>query len=103
MNINALTAVHIRQIRESLNYTEKYVASFLNISISTYSKLERGLINFTLEKLQKLSECFNMSIFDLIPINKKGVDNNINDDKINNLTKQIVLLISNEILHVKNL
>jgi transcriptional regulator with XRE-family HTH domain len=46
----------IRKIRESKDYTQEYMAQQLNISQNVYSKLERGEVKITTDRLTMISE-----------------------------------------------
>lgn len=46
----------IRKIRESKDFTQEYMAQQLNISQNVYSKLERGEIKITTDRLTLISE-----------------------------------------------
>jgi transcriptional regulator with XRE-family HTH domain len=46
----------IRKLRESKDFTQEFMAQQLNISQNVYSKLERGEIKITTERLTLISE-----------------------------------------------
>lgn len=46
----------IRKIRESKDFTQEYMAQQLNISQNVYSKLERGEVKITTDRLTMISE-----------------------------------------------
>jgi transcriptional regulator with XRE-family HTH domain len=46
----------ILKIRESKDYTQEYMAQQLNISQNVYSKLERGEVKITTDRLTMISE-----------------------------------------------
>jgi transcriptional regulator with XRE-family HTH domain len=53
-------ARNIRLIRELRNYDQRYVAKALNISRSTLSTWENGLIEVRIESLIRLAEIFGL-------------------------------------------
>lgn len=57
----------IRSMREQCNWTQEDMAEKLNMSISGYSKIERGETKVNLQRLQQIAEVLNINIFDLIP------------------------------------
>ena len=57
----------IRSMREQFDWTQEDMAEKLNMSISGYSKIERGETNVNIERLQQIAEVLNINIFDLIP------------------------------------
>lgn len=52
--------IKLRQIRKNCGFSQKDVASKLKISIGTYSKIERGDIQLTVDRLLSLSDFFNL-------------------------------------------
>ena len=55
MTMNKL-GYKIRKIRESKDFTQEYMAQQLNISQNVYSKLERGEVKITTDRLTMISE-----------------------------------------------
>jgi transcriptional regulator with XRE-family HTH domain len=55
----------IKILRLSKNLTQTFVAEELGIDAANYSRLERGLVKVTMEKLKKISEILevNVSVF----------------------------------------
>ena len=53
----------IRSIREQSNWTQEDMAEKLNMSISGYSKIERGETKVNIQKLQQIAEVLNINIF----------------------------------------
>lgn len=56
----------IRELREVNNWTQEQMAEKLNLSITGYAKIEQGKTRLTLERLEQLSELFNIDIIDFI-------------------------------------
>lgn len=71
----------IKEIREKANLKQEYVAEKLDLTQSTYSKIERDEIDITYSKLVKLSEIFNISLSKIIDI---GGDFKIENNKLLN-------------------
>ncbi len=63
----------IRSMREQCNWTQEDMAEKLNMSISGYSKIERGETKVNIQRLQQIAEVLNINIFDLIPQNDGGI------------------------------
>lgn len=59
----------IRLTREQFNWTQEDMAEKLSMSISGYSKIERGETKVNLQRLQQIAEVLNINVFDLIPQN----------------------------------
>lgn len=82
----------IKEIRESLGYTQDDVASKTGISKRSYVNYENNLTDIPLSKLQDIATFFNMEISELI-VNTKNANNvtkensninsNINKEKRN--------------------
>jgi transcriptional regulator with XRE-family HTH domain len=55
----------IKVLRLSKNLTQTFVAEELGIDAANYSRLERGLVKVTMEKLKRISEILevNVSVF----------------------------------------
>ncbi|MGD1842367.1 MAG: helix-turn-helix domain-containing protein [Thermonemataceae bacterium] len=61
----------IRKHREQRNYSQEYVAEYLGISQNAYSKIEINQTkSFTLERLIKLAELFEVDLGELLGIEK---------------------------------
>ena len=56
----------IRKIREEKNFSQEYMATRLNISQNTYSKLELGYTALTVERLIQIAAILEISIIDLL-------------------------------------
>lgn len=56
----------IRSIRESLGYSQEYVADQMHISQQMYSKIEKNPEKTTLEKLIELARVFRMNVIALL-------------------------------------
>ncbi len=60
----------IRSLREQNNLTQTDMAVRMNLSQNGYAKLERGESKLNLEKLQQLSDIFNIDITELVNTDK---------------------------------
>lgn len=52
------TLMNIRLRRESMHYSQEYVASKLKLTQNAYSKIECGLTEITLKRLGEISEIY---------------------------------------------
>ncbi len=52
----------LKDLRIDHDYTQKYIASILNISQNTYSDIELGKTNISVEALIKLADLYNVSL-----------------------------------------
>lgn len=84
------TTSTMRILRESKGFSQEYVGSVLGIEQNTYSKLENGQIQLTLDRINKLAKLYDVSaellISNELPIVNynngkfsKGVVNNENN------------------------
>ena len=62
----------IRALRELNNWSKEDMAERLNISKSSYSRLERDESKLDLAKLEKLAAIFKIDIAELITTDVKG-------------------------------
>ena len=63
----------IRALRELNNWSQEDMAERLNISKSSYSRLERDESKLDLAKLEKLAAIFKIDIAELITTDRKGL------------------------------
>ncbi|HVX27090.1 MAG TPA: helix-turn-helix transcriptional regulator [Parafilimonas sp.] len=63
--LNNITS-KMRSRRETMNYTQAYVAGKLGISQNAYSKIESGQTNFTVRRLYEIVHILEASIFDFL-------------------------------------
>jgi transcriptional regulator with XRE-family HTH domain len=57
---------NIRRIRESKNFSQEYMATRLNISQNTYSKLELGYTALTVDRLIHIAGILEINLIDLL-------------------------------------
>ena len=63
--VNGITN-KIRLRRETMNYTQAYVAGKLGISQNAYSKIESGQTNFTVKRLYEIANILEANVYDFI-------------------------------------
>lgn len=66
---------NIKKFRELKNLTRDQIASDLNMSLSGYSKLERGEVDITLGKLNRISQVLEVSISQILNFDVSNVFN----------------------------
>ena len=59
----------IRTLREAKNWSQEDMAEKLNMSVSGYSKIERGETKTYIPKLEQIAEALNVDLVELIPQN----------------------------------
>lgn len=71
MELRKKIGLHLRMLRESFNYTQSQIASHLGVATNTYSLMEKGLAQLTLDRVAKLAALYNITPQELIAINPK--------------------------------
>lgn len=79
-----MTGYKIKSIRELKNLTQEYMAERLDISQAAYSKLEKGNIKISEDKLNKIAEILDVNPKDITDFDNKKVLNSYNSIKGNN-------------------
>lgn len=62
---------NIKKIRELNNFTQKYMASMLNMTQGNYARIESGEINISETRLSKIAEALNCKPVDIISLDTK--------------------------------
>ena len=57
---------NLKQLRHKHGWNQENVANRLDISVPTYSKIETGVTDINLSRLEQLAELFHLSIFELL-------------------------------------
>jgi transcriptional regulator with XRE-family HTH domain len=73
----------IKKIRELKNLTQDYMAQQLNVSQSTYSRIEKDDGDLTITQLEQISRILEVKVEDLINFNEKFVFNNYTANQAN--------------------
>ncbi len=63
----------IRFLRESKDWSQEDMAGKLNMSVSGYSKIERGETKVALSKLKKVSEILGIDVMELMSLGEKNI------------------------------
>ncbi len=74
----------IKNIRELKNFTQEYMAEKLEISQAAYSKLEKGDLKISQDKLNKIAEILDVNLEDIKDFDNKRILNSYNSIKGNN-------------------
>jgi transcriptional regulator with XRE-family HTH domain len=73
---------NIKKFRELKNITREQIASDLNLSVSGYSKLERGEIEITLKRLHEIAEILDVEISQILNFNSQTIFNITNSQGV---------------------
>ncbi len=109
---------NIKKFRELKNITREHIAAELDMSVSGYSKIERGEIDLTLSKLDKIANVLEVSVPDILSFdatkifnisnnsNNSGVIGNIekdnNSNTVDEYTKKYIAILEQENERLKN-
>jgi transcriptional regulator with XRE-family HTH domain len=107
MDIIMLTASRIKELRNSLGFSAKAVATDLGIAISNYSMLENGKVEITLARLQALSEIFKIPVEAFITntsnnqtYNISNGDNSVSASQVNHYNDKELILTLKQSMHL---
>jgi transcriptional regulator with XRE-family HTH domain len=98
MDINAITGVRVKELRNELGIKAEALASDLHITKGYLSKIENGKVNITLVQLQAFADVLKVPVSALFPsaaspiqINKENYDGSIQNigTFINNSDKSV--------------
>lgn len=71
---------NIRLLREAQELSQETVAEQLNMSVSGYAKIERGVTKLNFDKLQKIAQILKVDIVELISADNKDIIIMANDN-----------------------
>lgn len=60
---------NIKKIREFKDITREYIAAELDMSVSGYSRVERGEVDLTFSKLQRIAEVLKTDVIQIFALN----------------------------------
>lgn len=101
----------LKNLREYNNYTQKYVADYLEVSQKTLSNIENAENDIYFSTIEKLSKLYDVTIHQVLDLNVDFILNNnhqnggiggINQLNIQEGMKSDVLDCKNEIQNLKN-
>ena len=104
----------LKKIREFKNYTQEYMSEKLNMSQSSYSRLESNEVDIPFTKLQQIADILEIKINELIDFDAKYFLNSVNAQTINgdlnitsererNLYEQQIESLKKEVEYLKDL
>lgn len=86
---------NIKKFRELKNLTREFVASELEMSVSGYSKIERGEIDLTISKLQKIADVLNVSTSEILNFDVTNIFNIANNQQVQGLGSKASNIVNN--------
>lgn len=94
MDIKAISA-NIKKYRELKGMTRENISEQLEMSVSGYSKIERGEIDLTITKLQKISEILEVSASDILNFDVTNIFNISNNQQVQGLGSKSSTITNN--------
>lgn len=80
--MNALIGTKIKNLRENKNYSQEYVAQFINISQPTLARIEAGKSNTWVNYIESICKIFEIEVVDLLmPDHINVINKNVDTDK----------------------
>jgi transcriptional regulator with XRE-family HTH domain len=97
----------ITEIRNKMGYSYETMATELDISPSTYRKIETGETKLSVERLLQISEVLNSSVIDLLGVKSEQYNQTYHDNAVGYQQKELHLYkenkeITQELLNTKN-
>lgn len=104
---------NIKKLRELKNYTQSYMASRLDMSVSGYSKIEKGRTDITLSKITAIAEILETKLSTILNFDSQKIFNqydNVNsvvtgmvtNQNLGTNINQLLQNIQNDIRELKN-
>jgi transcriptional regulator with XRE-family HTH domain len=78
----------IRLLRHQRGWSQEDVAKRLDISIPAFSKIETGITDINLSRLEQISKLFEMSVVQLLTFNDLEQENKYNSE-LDSVTKKL--------------
>lgn len=98
INNKTMIGNKIKNIRELKNLTQGYMAERLDISQAAYSKLEKGDIKLSPEKLSDIAKILEVSTEDIASFDSQKYFNSFNNVKGNNNGSVIIELEDSKLI-----
>ena len=90
----------IRDLRKLKGVSQADIAGELDISIAAVSKIERGLTNISIQRLDQIATILNTSVFTLLGVEKTDVSKIAVSQEVESLQKE--LQMTKELLKAKD-
>lgn len=74
------TGEKIKRMREIKGFTQKQIADFIGTTVNNYGRIERGEIDVTVDRLEKISKKLEVGIEDILKLDE-GFNVVINNSK----------------------
>lgn len=64
--IRKILGINVKKLREKVGLKKEKLSLILGFDNSYISKLEKGNVNITIDKISKIAEFFNVKVIDLL-------------------------------------
>jgi len=91
----------IRKLRESKDLSQQNMAHELDIEVSTYSKIERGITDPSIGRLKQIADILNVSVTDLIQENTANLKLNDRNESLGSASKKEIEQLTTNIDSIK--
>ncbi|MFA6059610.1 MAG: helix-turn-helix domain-containing protein [Taibaiella sp.] len=81
---------HVKE-RELNNFTQQFVSDQLEMSVNSYSQLERGMTPINIDRLQRLADLYHMSLTDLIGLADQTFFGTVTNSAVHNVSDAITI------------
>ena len=98
----------VRVMREVRQWSQEEMAEKMGMSVTGYAKIERGKSKLHYDKLEQIAQIFNISVNDLVDIDKKepswyfGENNNNNNANYYSADSLVILELEKLKLTIEN-
>ena len=82
--------INIKKFRELKSITRETMAAELGMSLSGYSKLERGEVDITLSKIQRLTQILCVSLEQLLNFEASQIFNASNSQEVKGVHGKVI-------------
>lgn len=95
----------IRKIREFRGIKQETIANELGLSISGYSKIERGETQITLDRLELISKILEVKVIDLLQFDEKNIFNieTMNNSAIRDIVNNYTLSEKEKTIYLEHI
>lgn len=88
-------STNIKKFRELKGVTREFISDELGMSVSGYSKIERGEVDLTISKLQKISEILQINPSQILNFDSSTIFNVSNNNNVQGLGSQTSTINNN--------
>lgn len=83
----------IKELRKKNGLTQQDLAEYLNLDVTSVSKLENGKIDISLSKLELISKKFGLNVLELLAYPNKVIVNDTQSEQVKILREKVFELM----------